>query len=112
ATAKAAVAAKAALSRSRFEDDKCGGGRLARLHTKPCSVHSHGCFCGGRIDHRSHLGDAIRGESAARRVLANLILVLRDVHAVDPVIYDVALKPLDVRPHRVEKPARRSGDLL
>src|SRR4051794_40570644 len=53
----------------------------------------------GRVDDRPDPRDAVGGEPALPGVLAHRLLVRREVHAVDLVVGDVALDPLDLRPH-------------
>src|SRR5262249_30507570 len=67
---------------------------------------------GGRVDDRPHLRDAVRREPALPRVLANEIRRGRDVDAVDPVVGDVALDPLDLGSQAVEDGARPLRDAL
>ena len=52
-------------------------------------------FSGGRVDDRSDLTDLVGRESAEFGMLPDEIFVRRDVDAVDLVISDIALKPLD-----------------
>src|SRR2546425_12905553 len=49
---------------------------------------------GGGVDDRLHRRDAIRGKSTLTGVLANHVLVRREVNTVDPVVGDVAVNPL------------------
>src|SRR5690606_26649133 len=49
---------------------------------------------GGRIDDRPDLHDVIRGETRLLRVLPDVLLAGRDVHAVDRVVRDETLDPL------------------
>jgi FAD dependent oxidoreductase len=51
---------------------------------------------GGRIDHLAHLGNLRRREAADLRVLADDVLVFRQIDAERLVGGDVALHPLDV----------------
>jgi hypothetical protein len=51
-----------------------------------------GCW----IDDRTHLGDAVGGESAHLGVLAYCFFIRGDVDAVDLVVGSVALQPLDL----------------
>src|SRR5215207_5654863 len=65
-----------------------------------------------RVDHAPDLGDAVGGEAAALRVLADGRLVRGDVDAVDLVARDVALDPLNLRPHLLQHAARLLRDGL
>src|SRR5580704_6888955 len=53
-------------------------------------------FGGGGVDDAANLGDAVGGEAALAGVLADHLFVGRDVDAVDFVVGDVAMKPLDL----------------
>ena len=57
------------------------------------------------FDHCPYPDDFVRGECAFPRVLAHHFLVRRDVDAVDLVVRDVAVNPLDLRPHLSEHAA-------
>ena len=59
-------------------------------------------LCRRRVNHRSHLGDAIGRKASLFRVFPNCGFAGGDVHAVDLVIGDVAVEPLDLRPHALE----------
>lgn len=52
-----------------------------------------------RIDHPAHGGNAVRGHPYPPGVLPDTVLVRRQVNAVDLVFRDVAVEPLDLRPH-------------
>ena len=64
-----------------------------------------GLFGGGRIDHRPDPGDAVGGEARRFRVLADQLLARRAVNAVDLVVGDVGMDPLDFRPELAENRA-------
>ena len=63
------------------------------------------------IDHRPHRGNPVRGKTSALGVLADQLLVLREVDAVDLVVGDEAVDPLNVGSENVEGDAgpRRRG---
>src|SRR5215207_2315589 len=65
-----------------------------------------------RVDHAPHLGDGVGGEAAALRVFTHGRLVRGDVDAVDLVARDVALDPLNLRPHVPQHSARLLRDGL
>src|SRR5687767_15723246 len=54
-------------------------------------------FSGRRIDSGAHRRDPVRREPATPRVLPDDVGVRCDVNAVDLVVRDVTLNPLDVR---------------
>ena len=55
-------------------------------------------FGGRRVDDVPHLRNAVRGEASLARVFAHHLFVGRDVDAVDLVVGDVALQPLNLGP--------------
>jgi hypothetical protein len=56
---------------------------------------------------RAHGGNAFRGKSGALRVLADELLVCGEVYAVDLVVRDEALDPLDVGSELIEDDSGR-----
>src|ERR1700722_5735431 len=66
----------------------------------------------GGVDDRSYLGDAIGREAALLGMGANGGLVRRDVDAVDLVVGDVAVQPLDLGAQLTQHSARRLRDGL
>jgi hypothetical protein len=52
-------------------------------------------FGSSRIDDCADLGDPVRGKTALPGVLANQVLVRRDINAVDLVIHHVTFDPLN-----------------
>ena len=70
-------------------------------------------FFGGRgVDNRSHLGNACDGEIAFLGVLANQLLIWRDVDAVNLVIRHITVQPLDLWTQLTQNTARFLGDRL
>src|SRR5205085_3475234 len=59
-------------------------------------------FRGRRIDDRSDLVDLIGGKAAALGMLADQILVGGAIDAINLVVGDVAVDPLDLRPEITE----------
>src|SRR5438105_15016793 len=66
----------------------------------------------GRINHRAHLRDAIGREAALFGVLAHGLFIGRDVDAIDLVVGDVTLHPLDLWAHAAQHSARFLRDAL
>src|SRR6476659_93690 len=67
---------------------------------------------GRRIDQRFHRRDLIGWEATHPRMLAHHLLVRRDVDAVDLVVGDVALNPLDLRSELIQDVAGAHRDRL
>src|SRR6185437_6191719 len=66
------------------------------------------------IDEPAHGRHPIRGDTYAACVLADCILIRREVHAGNLVFGDVAVEPLDLRPHvlqDLEGPQGERADL-
>lgn len=66
----------------------------------------------GRIDHLSDLGNAVGREAALFGVFTHQLRVGRDVDAIDLVVRDVALDPVDLRAELLQDAARFLGDGL
>ncbi len=62
-------------------------------------------FGSGGIDDAADLGDLVGGEAALLGVLSDHLLVGSDVDAVNLVVHDVAVEPLDLRAHTAEDTA-------
>src|SRR5690606_11147 len=60
---------------------------------------------GRRIDHRRHLRHTVGGKATLLRMLANEVLVRRDVDTVDLVAGHVAVQPLHLGAELAEHPA-------
>ena len=56
-----------------------------------------------RVDHTAHRGNTIGWNACAAGVLPNAVLVGREVNAVDLVLRDITVKPLDLRPHFLQR---------
>src|SRR5690242_17438112 len=69
-------------------------------------TESLGLLRGRRIDHASHLRDLVRGKAPALRVLADHLLVWCAIDAVDLIVRNVAVDPLDLRPEVAKHVAR------
>src|SRR6185437_2156004 len=69
-------------------------------------------FGAGGIDARAHLRHLVGGKAAASGVLPNEGFVRGDVDAVDLVVGDEALDPLDPGPEVAQHAARGGGDSL
>src|ERR1044071_2690897 len=82
--------------------------RGSRSATVYCLL-STALFRRRRVDHPLDVRDAVGGEAAALCVLADGRLVRGDVDAVDLVARDVALDPLNLRPHLLRSEERRVG---
>src|SRR5215217_9368232 len=82
------------------------------LTTDYCLLSTSSSFRRRRVYHALYLGDAVGGEAAALCVFTHGRLVRRDVDAVDLVARDVALDPLNLRPHVAQHAARLLRDGL
>src|SRR5215510_1116158 len=88
-------------------DLKSGGGSVSVLSDLDASSDLRGRVLSGRgIDDGPHRRDPVRGESPALGVLANQLLARRDVDAVDLVVRDEALHPLDLGAELLEHAGR------
>ena len=56
-----------------------------------------------RIDQAAHCGNAIGGDAGSESVLPDSLLVRRKVNAVDFVLSDVTVEPLNLRPHFLQR---------
>jgi len=55
-------------------------------------------FDGGRIKHAADGGDPVGGKTGATSVLANGVLVRREIDAINFVFRHIAMEPLNLRP--------------
>src|SRR3954453_22767163 len=69
-------------------------------------------FGRGRIDHAAYPRHAIRRETALPCVCAHGGLARGDIEAVDLVVSDEALEPVNLRPHALQHAARLLRDRL
>lgn len=69
-------------------------------------------FRGGRINNVAHFGNAVDGEATLCGVLTDELLVGRIIDAIDFVVRDVALDPLDLWAHLDEYITRFLGNGL
>src|SRR5207249_10125151 len=67
---------------------------------------------GGRVDHGAHRRDPVGREAAGLGVLPDELLAGRDVDAVDRVVRDIALDPLDLGTQRPQDLVRLLRDGL
>src|SRR5580704_4495099 len=80
------------------KDLDCGPAELSALVVLPPPARDlwrHGSLCRSGIDDCLDLGNAVSGEASLAGVFANHFLVGRVVDAVDFVIGNVAMDPLD-----------------
>lgn len=75
-------------------------------------TEANGLFSGSRIDDRPNLRDAVGGETALLRVLPDSVFIRRDVDAVNFVVGNVAVNPLNLRAHVSQYAARLLGNGL
>src|SRR5205085_9685835 len=82
----------------KSEPLRLDGGSLAETldFQKPSIVH--GLFGGGGVHHVAHFGHLVAGKSSALSMLTDHLLVGRAIDAVDLVVGNVAVHPLDLRP--------------
>src|SRR5580658_5734231 len=71
--------------------------RTGRAAEEQCLGSRSNGFGGSGIDDAADLRDAVGREAALARMLPYHLLVGRDVNAVNLVVGDVALQPLDLR---------------
>src|SRR5215204_3766584 len=60
---------------------------------------------GGRVDNRFNLRDVVCRKAAAPRVLVDHFFTRRDVDAIEFIIRDVTLNPLNLRSHLIQNVA-------
>src|SRR5258706_12423579 len=81
-------------------------------HSSTPDVTCPPSFRGDRVDHRPDARYLVRGKPALLGVLAHGRLVGRDVYAIDLVVGDIAVDPLDLRAHGLQDAAGLLGDAL
>src|SRR5580692_3495176 len=75
-------------------------------------VRIRALLCGRRVDHRANLRDSIRRKPALRRMFADRLFIRSDVNAINLVVGNVTLHPLDVRTHFPQHTAGLLRDTL
>jgi hypothetical protein len=66
---------------------------------------------GGRVDDRPHFGYLVRRKASTLRVFTDHVRVWLDIHAIDPVIGNVTLDPLNRRPLPLQNGTGFRGDI-
>src|SRR5262245_30911908 len=69
-------------------------------------------FRGRRVNARLYFADGIDGKASAHRVLANELGARREVKAVELVVGDIAVHPLNLRAEVMQNAARLGGDVM
>jgi hypothetical protein len=64
-----------------------------------------------RVEETSERSDATGGHTELTGVLADRLRVRRQVHAIQPVVGDVAVQPLHLRPERFQDLQRSQRDV-
>ena len=66
---------------------------------------------GGRVNEATHCRDPIGWDTGQARMLPNSIFIGRDVNAVDLVLGDITVQPLDLRSYSTQSLQRTEGHL-
>jgi len=66
---------------------------------------------GGRVNETAHCRDTVGWDPCAARVLPDAVFIRRKVNAIDLILGDVTVKPLNLRPHRTQDLQRAQGHL-
>ena len=66
---------------------------------------------GGRVNKTPHCRDTVGWDTCAARMLANGVFIRRQVNAIDFVLGDVTVEPLNLRPHGAQNLQRAQGNL-
>lgn len=66
---------------------------------------------GGRVNEAPHCRDPVGWNTCAARMLPNGVLIRREVNAIDLVLGDVTVEPLNLRPHSAQNLERAQRNL-
>src|ERR1035438_6616309 len=87
--------------------------RLAPAHSPLFELQAtDSSTCATRVDHSPHRRDPIGRKSSAAGMFPDCFLVRCQVHAINFIAGDVAVQPLNLRPHSLQYVHRFSGDFL
>ena len=64
----------------------------------------------GRVNETPYGGDTIGGNACKAGVLPNSVFVWREVNAIDLILGDVTVEPLNLRPHCFQRLQGTQGD--
>ncbi|MDX6458083.1 MAG: hypothetical protein QOE55_1780 [Acidobacteriaceae bacterium] len=66
---------------------------------------------GERVNETADCRDTVGWNTCAARVLPNAVFIRRQVNAIDFVLGDVTVEPLNLRPHSIQSLQRAQGHL-
>jgi len=64
-----------------------------------------------RVDETAHRGDTISRNTCPSGMLPDDVFIRRQVNAVDLILGDVTVEPMDLRPDGIQSLQRAQGDL-